>query len=192
MKFKYLPIVLLVSFLVLISSNISAHCDSVEGPVVKASQKALETGNMNYVLIWIKPQGEQEVRNLFEKVLHVRTLNDEAKQIADNYFFETVVRIHRMGEGEPYTGLKPAGYKPGIGIETADSAVDNNSIEPVLLIIDEKHHSAVTDLFNDVLSKKNYDPDDVQAGREYVISYVHFIHYVEEISGGESENHQME
>lgn len=192
MRIKYFQIILLILILSLISNNISAHCDSVEGPVVKASQKALESGNINYILIWIKPEGEQVVRDLFEKVLHVRILNEEAKELADNYFFETVVRVHRMGEGEPYTGLKPAGYKPGIGIETADSAIDNNSIASVLSIVDEKYHSAVKDLFNDVQSKKNYDPDDVQAGREYVTSYVHFIHYVEEISGGEPENHHMQ
>ena len=29
------------------------HCDTRDGPVVKAAIKALETGNLNYVLIWI-------------------------------------------------------------------------------------------------------------------------------------------
>jgi hypothetical protein len=27
--------------------------------------------------------------------------------LADTHFFETVVRLHRLGEGESFTGLKP-------------------------------------------------------------------------------------
>lgn len=171
------------SFTFLFADLLLAHCDSMEGPVVKAAQKTLETANINYVLIWIKQENENEVKNLFEKVNKVRNLNDDARELADIYFFETVVRIHRMGEGEPYTGLKPVGYKPDKGIETADIAVETNSIEPVLAILDEEHHSKIKDMFDDLRSKKDYKVDDVKSGREYVAAYVHFIHYVEELSG---------
>ena len=131
-----------VSILILAANITLAHCDSMEGPVVKASIKALETGNINYVLIWVQARDEQEIKNLFEKVLHIRKLNDEAKELADMYFFETVVRVHRMGEGESYTGLKPAGYKPEEGIEAADIAIGKGSVENVLSHLDEKYHQA--------------------------------------------------
>lgn len=185
MSIKYFHISLFFVIFLLLSTSISAHCDSMEGPVVKASQKALETGNLNYVLVWIKPENETQVTNLFQKVKDVRSLGDNAKELADNYFFETVVRLHRMGEGEPYTGLKPIGYQPGKGIESADKAIETNSIEPVLSILDTKYHSEVTTLFNDLLSKKNYNVDDLSSGREYVASYVHFIHHIAELSGEE-------
>ncbi len=84
-------------------------CDGMEGPVVKAAPKALEAGNVNLVLIWVQEKDEGEARSAFEKTLAVRKLGLEAKALADMYFFETVVRIHRAGEGAPYTGLKPAG-----------------------------------------------------------------------------------
>jgi hypothetical protein len=99
-KSKFAMMLFLASFIFIFTISTSAHCDTMEGPVVKASQKALETGNINYVLIWVKAKDEREIKDLFEKVLRVRKLGDEAKELADMYFFETVVRVHRMGEGE--------------------------------------------------------------------------------------------
>jgi hypothetical protein len=177
-------ILFLASFVFIFTITVSAHCDSMEGPVVKASQKALESGNINYVLIWVRADDEKEIKNLFNKVLQVRKLTAESKEIADMYFFETVVRVHRMGEGEGYSGLKPVGYKPEKGIELADVAVEANSIEKLLTGLDKKHHSKIKGYFAGLQSKKNYSVNDVKAGREYVESYVRFIHSVETLYGG--------
>ncbi len=38
------------------------HCDTRDGPVVKAAKKALETANPGYVLIWIPPESEKELK----------------------------------------------------------------------------------------------------------------------------------
>jgi hypothetical protein len=187
-KSKLLQILFLSLFTFIFSNTASAHCDSMEGPVVQASQKALETGNINYVLIWVQVKDEEEIKKLFKKALRVRKLNDEAKELADMYFFETVVRLHRMGEGEPYTGIKPVGYKPEKGIELADIAIETNSIDKLLASLDKKHHSKIKNYFADLQSKKNYDVNDVKAGREYVEAYVHFIHYVETLYGGGEKN----
>ena len=177
----------LASFVFIFTNTVSAHCDSMEGPVVKASQKALETRNLNYVLIWIQAKDEKEIKEMFYKVNKVRLLGNEAKELVDMYFFETVVRLHRMGEGEGYTGLKPVGYKPEKGIELADVAVETNSIDKLLTGLDKKHHSKIKGYFADLQSKKNYRVNDVNAGREYVESYVRFIHYVETLyDGGEN------
>jgi len=174
-----------VSILILAANITLAHCDSMEGPVVKASIKALETGNINYVLVWVRVEDEKEIKTMFDKVNRVRTLGSEAKELADMYFFETVVRVHRMGEGVGYTGLKPAGYKPEEGIEAADIAIEKGSVENVLSHLDEKYHQRVKELFNNLQSKKNYNVNDLTAGREYVEAYVHFIHYIEGLFNGE-------
>src|ERR1035437_5664487 len=182
----------LVSFVFIFTNTVSAHCDSMEGPVVKASKKALESGNINYVLIWVRADDEKEIKVLFEKVLRVRQTGVEVKQLADMYFFETVVRLHRMGEGEGYTGLKPVGYKPEKGIEVADIAVETNSIDKLLANLDKKHHSKIKNYFADLQSKKNYDVNDVKAGREYVEAYVHFIHYVETLYSGNEKHSEKQ
>ena len=49
--------------------------------------------------------------------------------MADLAFFETVVRIHRAGEGAPYTGLKPAGLSVGPVIPLAERSIEEHSVE---------------------------------------------------------------
>ena len=34
-------------------NNLFAHCDGMDGPVVTAAEQALETGDVNLVLIWV-------------------------------------------------------------------------------------------------------------------------------------------
>lgn len=175
-----------IIFSIVLTFNESlAHCDSIEGPVVKASQKAFETGNINYVLVWVRAEDEAEIISLFNKVNEVRTLSPEAKELADMCFFETVVRVHRMGEGVGYTGLKPAGYKPDEGIEATDIAIEENSLDPVYAHLDEAQNPEIKEYFADLKSTKDYDINDLKAGREYVEAYVHFIHYVEALFQGE-------
>jgi hypothetical protein len=184
---KFYMYVVIMFVTTLLSGSALAHCDSMEGPVVKASRQALETGNLNYVLIWVKAENEQEIRTMFDKVNKVRSLGTDAKELADMYFFETIVRIHRMGEGVGYTGLKPAGFKPEEGIEAADKAIEENSVDNILLHLDKSKHHDVQNYFDELQSKRNYDLNDVNAGREYVEAYVHFIHYIESLYSGNTE-----
>jgi len=156
-----------------------AHCDSMDGPVVKAAKKALEAGNVNLVLIWVQKKDEVEITEAFKKTLAIRKLSMEAKQLADMYFFETLVRIHRAGEGAAYTGLKPAGFEPEPVIAAADKAIETGSGEALVKGLTETIHHGVHERFMEAMAKKNFKPDDVEAGREYVKAYVTFIHYVE-------------
>lgn len=34
-----------------------AHCDSLDGPVIKAARTAFTTGDVNLVLVWVQPKG---------------------------------------------------------------------------------------------------------------------------------------
>ena len=163
------------------SKQAIAHCDGLDGPVVKAAQKALESGNVNPVLIWVLKKDEGEIKKAFQNSLAVRKLNPQAKELADMYFFETLVRIHRAGEGEPYTGLKPAGRDLEPAIPAADKAIESGKLEPLLKILTETVQTEVREKFKAVAAKKNFKPDDVEAGREYVEVYVPFVSYIERI-----------
>ncbi len=161
------------------SLPVFAHCDGVDGPVVKAAMQALETGNINAVLIWVQKKDEAEVRNAFEKTMAVRKLSPEASEMADHFFFETVVRVHRSGEGAPFTGLKPAGRDLGPAIPAADKAIEGGSPDKLLALLSEAVQNGAQRQFTEVMRKKNFKVDDVEAGREYVRAYVNFIHYIE-------------
>jgi len=158
-----------------------AHCDGLDGPVVKAAQNALETGNVNLVLIWVQKKDESEIKKAFQKTLAVRKLNSQAKELADMYFFETLVRIHRAGEGAPYTGVKPAGRDLGPAIPAADKALENGKVEPLLKLLTEAMQTGIREQFKQVTATKKFGKDDVSAGQAYVQGYVEFVHYVERI-----------
>ena len=160
-------------------STAQAHCDGLDGPVVKAAQKALIEGNVNLVLIWVQKDDETQIRQAFEKTLAVRKLNPETRELADMYFFETLVRTHRAGEGAPYTGLKPAGRDLGPAIPAGDKALETGKLDPVVKLLTEEMEHGLREHFKETVAKKKFAPDDVEAGRESVKAYVEYIHYVE-------------
>jgi hypothetical protein len=163
------------------SDKAHAHCDGMDGPVVTAAQKALETGDLNLVLIWVQEKDEGEIRKAFQKTLAVRKMNPEAKELADMYFFETLVRTHRAGEGAPYTGLKPAGRDLGPAIPATDKAIRDGYVEPVVKLLTDQIQKGIHEQFKKVMTEKTFNKDDVVAGREYIETYVTFIHYVERL-----------
>jgi hypothetical protein len=153
----------------------------MDGPVVKAAQKALATGNANLVLIWVQKKDEAQIKERFRQTLAVRRLNREARNLADNYFFETLVRLHRAGEGEPYTGIEPAGTDLGPVIPLADKALQDGSAEALLKLFATPAQADIQMRLQDVKARKNFNENDVEAGREFVKAYVSFMHYVEHL-----------
>lgn len=163
----------------LVSAPAFAHCDGMDGPVVKAAQEALAKGDVNLILIWVQPKDEAEIRRAFDHTLGVRKLGAQAKDLADTYFFETLVRTHRAGEGAPYTGLKPAGRDLGPAIPAADEAMRSGNVAPLLNLVIDQMREGLTDRYKEVMAARQFKSQDLDAGREYVEKYVTFIHYVE-------------
>lgn len=173
--------VIAVAFILFSASPAFAHCDGLDGPVVTAARIALQTGNVNHVLIWVRPEDVAQIKLAFDEALAVRKLSPQAENLADRSFFETLVRIHRAGEGAPYTGLKPAGRDLGPAIPAADEAIKTGTDESLMRLLTKEVQEGVAARYHDVLDKKNFSVDDVAAGREYVEAYVDFIHYVERL-----------
>jgi hypothetical protein len=162
-------------------TRVLAHCDGLDGPVVRAAQRALDTRNPAHALMWVQPKDEAEIRTAFERTMTVRALSPQAKELADRFFFETLVRVHRAGEGAPFTGLKPAGRELGPAIPAADKAIEEGSVQSVAKLLTAAMQEHLREHFNEVVSAKAFTPDDVTAGRAYVKAYVEFIHYVERV-----------
>lgn len=159
---------------------VGAHCDTLDGPVVGAARRALDSGNINFVLIWIQKKDEAEIRNHFQKTVAVRKINAQAKDLADMYFFETLVRLHRAGEGAGYTGLKaPGKIEPPIA--AADKALESGKLDGVVKLVKGRMHAGLERHFKEMISKKKYNPDDIAAGRAFATAYVEYTHYVERL-----------
>lgn len=155
-----------------------AHCDTLDGPVVTEARLALEKGDVTPVLKWVKPEAETEIREAFALTLNVRAKGPEAKELADRFFFETLVRVHREGEGAPYTGLKPAGEIPP-GIALADKALEKASVEDLQKTLKDHLTAGLKERFAEVVEAKKHAGESVEKGREFVEAYVVFIHYAE-------------
>jgi hypothetical protein len=157
-----------------------AHCDTVDGPVVATAKAALEKSDVTPVLKWVQQEQEGEIRQAFQQTLVVRSKGGEAQTLADRYFFETLVRLHRAGEGAPYTGLKPAGeVEPGIA--AADKALESGSVDALVKEVTERLAAGVRERFTHALEAKKHADESVEAGREFVEAYVEYVHYVERL-----------
>jgi Family of unknown function (DUF6448) len=153
------------------------HCDSLDGPVVTAARRALDAGNVDVVLPFVPEQGEAEVKDVFQSTLRVRQLDDEAREVADRLFFETVVRVHRVGEGAPYTGLKPAGLSFGPVIPLAETAVETGTAEPVSDFLSDELNRQLRRRLDEVNMLAAGKGRSVQDARRYVEAMLGFEVY---------------
>lgn len=174
------------------TKSLYAHCDTLDGPVVETARKALASGDVTPLLKWVGADDEQMIRTAFQKTLEVRKLGTQARNLADMYFFETLVRIHRAGEGAPYTGLKP-GTAVDPAVALADKALESGSVDKLVNTLNDATAKGIRERFHRALQAKKHADESVAAGREFVESYVIFTHYVEGLHSmikGASEHHE--
>jgi hypothetical protein len=171
-------VLIVITVFFLMAGNVYAHCDTLEGPVVETARKALASGDVTPLLKWVAVDDEKMIRTAFQKTNKVRKLGPQARDLADMYFFETLVRIHRAGEGAPYTGLKP-GTAVDPAVALADKALENGSVDNLVNILTDATAKGIRDHFHRALKAKKHADDSVAAGREFVEAYVIFTHYVE-------------
>ncbi len=159
-----------------------AHCDTMKGPVVADAEKALAAEDVTTLLKGVSVDNEAVIREAFNHTLKVRALGEDAKQLADLYFFETLVRIHRAGEGAPYTGLKPgADIDPAVAL--ADKAIKEGSVDKLVKVLTGALEKGLQEKFNQVMETGKQADKDVASGREFVEAYVQFTHFAEGIHG---------
>lgn len=179
LKLRYI-LALLIVFEILFFWGVraEAHCDTLDGPVVAAAQIALDAGDVAPLLKWVSSDDEQTIRTAFQKTIEVRKLGGQARDLADMYFFETLVRIHRAGEGAPYTGLK-SGATVDPAVALADKALETGSVDKLADTLSQAMKNGIHDRFQLTLESLKHADQNVSAGREFVSNYVVFTHYVE-------------
>ena len=178
MKKNVLMLAMVGLLFVGLSKNLNAHCDTLNGPVVKDARIALEKGDITPVLKWLRKADETEVKAAFRKTLAVRAKGAEAKELADMYFFETLVRVHRAGEGAPYTGLKP-GESVDPAVALADKGLESGSVDKLVSVLTKAMENGIRERFKHASEAKKHAADSVVDGRKFVENYVVFTHYVE-------------
>lgn len=173
-------VVVCIGVFLFTSHHAAAHCDTLDGPVVAAARGALEKGDVAPVLKWVKAEHEGEIREAFKRTMAVRKQGKEARGLAELYFFETLVRIHRAGEKAPYTGLKPAGVvEPAVA--AADKALESGSADNLVKLVTEAAAAGIRERFARAGATKKQADESVAAGRDFVEAYVEFTHYAERL-----------
>jgi hypothetical protein len=174
------------------------HCDSLDGPVVKAASQSLEKSDVNIVLPYVPKSASKEIASVFERVRKVRRDNPDARQVADQLFFETVVRLHRAGEGAPFTGLKPAGLDVGPVIPAAERAIETGSVHELAELLCDILREEVGSRFQQVMRLKDRAGTGVDEAREYVSAmlglevYAHTIYKSLKATGHDGHAHRVE
>lgn len=185
-KTKRIATFALISGSLLWSSASYAHCDSLDGPVVEDARTALNEQSLKPVLKWISPTDENDLNAVFNDTLEVRGGSPRARKLADKYFFETLVRLHRMTEGAPYTGLKPAGSASDAA-KAADKALANGEVDALAQKLGENVTNYVAKQFRETIQDAN--AESVPDGRKFVDNYVRYVHAIEEIHNIIAGNH---
>lgn len=160
--------------------NASAHCDSVDGPVITEASQALESGNIAPLLKWVPAEDEAAIRRAFAQARQVRQKGPEAREVADMHFYETLVQVHRASEGAPYTGIKPAG---GIdpAVAAADAALADGDIDALIAQITGRIEHNIRERHQAARSAKAVANASTANGRAFVDNYVQYVHYVENV-----------
>ena len=163
----------------LLAGNAQAHCDTMGGPVIPEARAALEKGEVAPVLKWVKVDNEAEIRRVFAQAVAVRAKGGAAREMADQYFLETLIRLHRAGEGAPYTGIKDEPVEPIAAM--ADQTLASGSAEELIGMISNHLAATIREKFQRVVAAGKDKEQSVAAGREFVEAYVTYLHYVEGI-----------
>jgi len=158
-----------------------AHCDTVDGPVVSDARTALSSGDVAPALKWVRPADEAEIRAAFGRTVAVRGQGEAARELADTWFFETLVRVHRAGEGAPYSGLKPAGTPQDPAVRLADRALEEGGVDSLVAALASHLTHGIRERFRRASELREHAGEGVEAGRAYVAAYVDFVHYAERL-----------
>lgn len=163
----------------LLQNSARAHCDTTSGPVIPEAKAALESGDVTPILKWVKKDSEAEIKAAFAQAVAVRAMGPEAKELADHYFLETLVRLHRAGEGAPYTGIKDEPVEPIAAM--ADKALADGSADEMIKKMSGHMAAAIKEKFTKAVEAQKNKDKSVEAGRKFVEAYVVYVHYIEGI-----------
>jgi len=156
----------------------AAHCDTLDGPVIQDARKALDDKDVTPVLKWVKQKDEKVVRAAFAKALS--TKGKKNTEAAEMQFFTTLVKIHRAGEGAPFTGLKPAGEVEPAIVE-ADKALASGSSDALVKLVTDDVAAGIQKRYERAAVTYKHKDENVDQGREFVEAYVEYTHYVERL-----------
>jgi hypothetical protein len=164
-----------------ITTPSQAHCDSAKGPVAAAAHQALISNDVKLILPYVQPEAETELTAAFKEAVQVRKKGSAAREMADRYFIETAVRLHRTGEGAAYTGVTDA--ETPESILAADRSMANGSPDEAYKVLEAALDKGLEARYHAVVEARTEAKrlNTVEAHRERVEAELMFEKYVYEL-----------
>ncbi len=141
------------------------------------ARRALENEDFEAVAVWVGEKQHEQLLSAFDQAMAVCRMGGEAKALAERYFMETAVRLHRAAEGMGYTGLKPARPLPA-DIAAAEQALKTGRLEPVSGMLTTKIQKKLQHRFEKVRKARQNKEKSLEAGRKWADAYVKYVTYV--------------
>ncbi|MGI5819075.1 MAG: DUF6448 family protein [Armatimonadota bacterium] len=158
-----------------------AHCDRINGPVAKDAISALEQRDFGVVQIWVGEDQELELRARFDEALTVGQQSEAAREMAERYFIETAIRLHREAEGMHFTGVKPAA-EPSPDIAAAERALEMADVTIVTDYLKARIDEEVGAWFAGAREAQGHRHTSVEAGRKWIDAYVKYVVFIHTLS----------
>lgn len=162
------------------TSSVFSYYETMDSPIIKDAQAALNNKNVTPILKWVPVKKEIAVKEAFEKALKDRS---KLKDKTDMAFFEFLVRTHQESEGIAYTGIQTAGTRPDPSVVLADESIALKKTGATELAgkIRDRMVKALYDRYFRVMNTKDHMNDSVEAGRAYVNAYRDYVTFIEEV-----------
>jgi hypothetical protein len=136
--------------------------------VVTAAREAVASGEVERIAPYVPADDEAELRRAFDIAVAARALGPAAREVADRWFFETAVRLHRAGEAAPFTGLKPVGLDVGPVIPAAEHALESGTPDHLSELMCGIVCDQLRRRHTDAMALKERSGESVARAREYV------------------------
>ena len=153
------------------ATTASAHCDAKNGPVAVDARQALAEDDFEEVAIWVGEKQHKDLRAAFDQAIAVYQKGGKARALAEQYFMETAVRLHREAEGMSYTGLKSAQTLPE-DIEAAEKALETGDLDPVTNMLRAEMKKKLRHVFENARKASQKKDQNLEAGRKWADAYV--------------------
>lgn len=166
-----------LALLALDSANVWGHCNRENGPVAKDARKALEKEDFQKIAIWVSKGQADELRTKYKECLNVYEKGGKSRKLAESYFVETAIRLHRKSEGMAFTGVKPASPLPP-DIAKAEKALKTGELNPLIDFLSQELKQKTQKWFRNAMQAKKHKNENLGKGREWVDAYVKYVIYV--------------
>ena len=164
--------------------NMPKYPDEMQEPVEKAAKMALETGNVNYILIWLPEESENTLKNLLEKTRCVRSSRMNMQNQVYDWYFATVNRFFNANRYPDYLTTQFGGLAEKPLVLKVDKAIESGDFEEIRDIIPVTHEADAKQRFQHIMDMRNYPVNNIAAGRAYVSAFFDFNRYVHDLSSG--------